>query len=212
MATWSEKALAAVLGIETITGKGPTGKAGRAALRAGARAITAGTVKYAPVAARGATGFAAANPITAGAALGLGVLATPPGEALLESAAARGASDRVRLQQAIDEYVFRNTTLRERELQAALSSPVAQPALQQYVDERTSRGGAPRKPSKYNKAVKAGMAAVKGSKFSGKKGKINNAKAVFGKVNKTISRMKKGGKRPTSGVTGVIARAVRRYV
>lgn len=68
-------------------------------------------------AAAAAPGIAAANPITTGIGLGLGALATPPGQALLESAAQRGASDRVRLQQAIDEYIFRQTVLPFREQQ-----------------------------------------------------------------------------------------------
>ena len=112
MATLAEKALAVVLGIETIAGKGPTGRAGRAALKAGAKAIIAG----APVAGRVATGtvlptagrLAAANPVSTGLGLGLGFTHTPTGQALLESAAERGAADRVRAQQMYDEFVFRN--------------------------------------------------------------------------------------------------------
>ena len=70
----------------------------------------------------------------------------------------------------------------------------------------------PRKPTKHNRAVKAGMAAVKKSKFGGKKGTISNAKTTFGTVNKTISMLKKGKKAPKSGIRGTIARAAKRFI
>ena len=197
--TWSEKALAAVLGIEAAAGKGPTGRATRAALKAGAKAITAGTIRYAPVAAGGAASAAAANPITAGALLGLGALQTGPGQALLDAAAVRGAADRIAAQQAIDEAVFRATELPARQLESAVVSPVFKPAVK-------------RKVSKYSKAVKAGMAAVKASKFGGKKGTISNAKSTFSTVNKVASAVNKGKKVAKTGLRGVAARAIRRIL
>jgi len=71
---------------------------------------------------------------------------------------------------------------------------------------------AKRKPSKYNKAVKAGMAAVKNSKFGGKKGKISNAKSTFATVNKVASAVNKGKKVAAKGIRGVAARAMRRIL
>tara|TARA_Y100001973_G_scaffold7100_1_gene9835 strand:- start:43 stop:645 length:603 start_codon:yes stop_codon:yes gene_type:complete len=197
--SWSEKALAAVLGIEAAAGKGPTGRATRAALKAGAKAITAGTIRYAPVAAGGVASASAANPITAGALLGLGTLQTGPGQALLDAAAVRGAADRIAAQQAVDEAVFRATELPQRQFQAAVESPVFKPAVK-------------RKVSKYSKAVKAGMAAVKASKFGGKKGKISNAKSTFATVNKVASAVNKGKKVAKTGLRGVAARAIRRIL
>ena len=70
----------------------------------------------------------------------------------------------------------------------------------------------PRKPTKHNRAVKAGMAAVKRSKFGGKKGTIINAKTAFGTVNKTISNAKKGRKAPKSGIRGTIYRSIKRFI
>ena len=203
MATLAEKALAVVLGIETIAGKGPTGRAGRAALKAGAKAIMAG----APVAGKAVTrsvapavGSAAiANPVTTGALLGLGALQTSPGQALLDAAAVRGAADRIAAQQAVDEAIFRQTELPQRQFEAAVRSPVFKPAVK-------------RKVSKYSRAVKAGMAAVKASKFNGKKGTISNAKTTFAKVNKVASAVNKGKKVAGKGVTGVIKRAVGRFL
>ena len=69
-----------------------------------------------------------------------------------------------------------------------------------------------RKPSKYNKAVKAGMAAVKKSKFGGKKGTISNAKSTFKTVNLVASAVNKGKKVSAKGIRGTIARAVRRIL
>ena len=171
--------------------KGTTRKAFRAAVSA-----------LTPVASRAAAatpGVLAANPITTGAALGLGALATPPGQQLLDAAAVRGAADRIAAQQAIDEAVFRATELPARQLQAAVESPLFRPAVK-------------RKVSKYSKAVKAGMAAVKASKFNGKKGVISNAKTTFAKVNKVASAVNKGKKVANKGVTGVIKRAVGRFL
>jgi hypothetical protein len=69
-----------------------------------------------------------------------------------------------------------------------------------------------RKPSKFNKAISAGMKAVRSSKFMGKPKSISNSKKAFATVTKTVSALKKGRKRPTKGVRGTIARAVRRYI
>ena len=165
------------------------------AAKKGIQLAGVGAARAAPVVAS----TAAANPLVAGTALGLGALATPPGQALLDAAAVRGAADRIAAQQAIDEAVFRATELPARQLQAAVASPVFKPAVK-------------RKVSKYSKAVKAGMAAVKASKFNGKKGKISNAKTTFAKVNKVASAVNKGKKVATKGVTGVIKRAVSRFL
>ncbi len=142
---------------------------------------------------------AAANPFIAGTALGLGALATPPGQALLDAAAVRGAADRIAAQQAYDEAIFRATELPKRQLESAIASPVFKPAVKRQV-------------SKYSKAVKAGMAAVKASKFGGKKGKISNAKSVFSTVNKVASAVNRGKKVAKTGIRGVAARAVRRIL
>ena len=171
--------------------KGTTRKAFRAAVSA----LKPVASRAAPVVAT----TAATNPLVAGAALGLGALATPPGQQLLDAAAVRGAADRIAAQQAIDEAVFRATELPVRQLQTGMTSPLFKPAVK-------------RKVSKYSKAVKAGMAAVKASKFNGKKGTISNAKTTFAKVNKVASAVNKGKKVATKGVTGVIKRAVGRFL
>ena len=203
MATLAEKALAVVLGIETIAGKGPTGRAGRAALKAGAKAIIAGAPIAGRVATRTvlptATTLAAANPVSTGLGLGLAATQTPSGQALLEAAAERGRMDRIALEQAIDERIFAATRVGE----TLVESPTIRGAV---------KSAARRKVSKYSKAVKAGMAAAKKSKFGGKPGKISNAKKTFATVNKVASAVNKGKKVTTKGISGVISRAVKKVL
>jgi len=69
-----------------------------------------------------------------------------------------------------------------------------------------------RRPSKFNKAIKAGMAAVKKSKSFGKPGSFSNSKKAFATVTKVASGLKKGRKAPKKGIRGRIARAIKRYI
>ena len=142
-----EKTLAAAVGLDIVK-PGTSRKAATAAAKAVLGVAGRGAAAAAP-----RVGALAANPLVAGTALGLGVLATPPGQDLLEAAAARGQSDRVRLQQAIDQYIFEQTVLPFRQQQA---EPVVTSSGIQVSDfgkgGRTSRGGA---PNTYQKAVKA---------------------------------------------------------
>ena len=185
-----EKLLATAVGLD-IARPGTSRKAATAAARLVVGSVVAGT----PPAARGVASLARRSPVGTGAGLGLGFLATPPGEALLEMAAERGAADRRALEQAIDERIFR--------AQRTLESPMLQGAVRSTVK---------RKVSKYSKAVKASMKAVKASKFGGKKGTISNAKKTFGTVNRVVSAVNKGKKVSAKGISGTIARAARRVL
>ena len=69
-----------------------------------------------------------------------------------------------------------------------------------------------RRRSSYNKAVSSAMKAVKKSKFMGKPGKFSSPKKAFATVNRTVSKIKKGAKVGTKGVSGVIKIAVRRIL
>jgi hypothetical protein len=69
-----------------------------------------------------------------------------------------------------------------------------------------------RRTSKFNKAISAGMKAVKRSKFLGKPGKFTNSKKAFATVTKTVSRLRKGAKVSSKGALGTIKRAVKRYI
>ena len=56
------------------------------------------------------------------------------------------------------------------------------------------------------------MLAVKNSKSYGKKGTINNARKAFSAVTKVASKVNRGAKVSAKGVTGTIARAVRKIL
>ena len=99
------------------------------------------------------------NPYLAGTALGLGALQTQPGQQLLGAAAESGAQTR-------------------RDLDVALFNLQAQA---EYKVKKTK--------SKFNKAVSAGMKAVKAGTSYGKKGVINAPKKAFAAVTKTASRI-----------------------
>jgi len=68
-----------------------------------------------------------------------------------------------------------------------------------------------KRPSKFNLAVKAGMAAVKKSTSYGGKGKITPAKKVFSMVAKLASAKKKKKKAPKSGIRRAVWQAMRGY-
>jgi hypothetical protein len=148
-----EKLLGTLVGLD-LARPGTTRKIATEAVRAitrsapPARTLGARALAALPTVARPAAGLlgraAAANPVTAGALLGGAVLQSDPGQELLELAAERGAADRIRLQQAIDERIFAATR--------ALESPTFQGAV---------RTTARRKVTKYSKAVKAGSSEKK---------------------------------------------------
>ena len=166
-----EKAMALVIGLD-IAAPGFSRAAAKAAVAAVARAT--------PPLAAGVGGAAAYSPVTTGAALGLGALATPPGQDLL-AAAARGRMDRIRFEQAITDLT--QTTL-----------PKAKA----------------RTKSKFNRMVSSGMKAVRASTSYGKKGKINNAKKAFSLVTKAASAVTKGHKLPKSGIKRRIMSGMRK--
>ena len=189
----------AAYGLGRILPAGSTRAAVRAVIP---QVVRAGKV-IAPTVGRTAATLAAANPVSTGLGLGLAATQTPSGQALLDAAAERGRMDRVRAQQLLDEFVFREVTQPVEALGAAIQSPTFQESV---------KTKARRKVSKYSKAVKAGMAAVKKSKFNGKSGKISNAKKTFATVNRVASAVNKGKKVSAKGVTGTIARAVRKIL
>ena len=173
-----EKAMALVIGLD-IARPGTS----RAAAKAAVNLIGRSGMVLAPRAAAATTGLAAANPITAGVGLGLGALATPPGQDLLEAAAERGRSDRVRFEQALTDLTMKTA-----------------PAVRK------------KQKSAFNKAVSAGMKAAKASTSYGKKGTINNAKKAFTAVTKTASRINKAGKVAKKGVQRKIGLAIKKVL
>ena len=77
--------------------------------------------------------------------------------------------------------------------------------------ERKARAK-PKKKSRFNRAIAAGMKAAKASTSYGKKGSINNAKKAFTAVTKTASRINKGGKVPKKGALRKIGLAIKKVL
>ena len=180
----------AAYGLGRILPAGSTRAAARAAVGAvvrGGRVIAPAAARAAPVVGRGALAAARANPITSAAALGLGLQQAGAFDPIEEAIQAR-----------IDDAVDR------------AMAPIE--LIQTDIAQQGVRSVAKRKVSKYSKAVKAGMAAVKKSKFGGKPGKISNAKKAFATVNKVASAVNKCKKVATSGIRGVAAKAIRKIL
>ena len=173
-----EKAMALVIGLD-IARPGTS----RAAAKAAVSLFGRSTMALATPAARAGAGLITGNPVTAGAALGLGALATPPGQDLLEAAAERGRSDRIRFEQALTDLTM-------------VTAPKAKKKVK----------------TKFNKAVSAGMNVVKNSTSYGKKGNINNDIKAFTAVTKTASRINKGGKVAKKGITRKIGLAIKKVL
>jgi hypothetical protein len=207
--TIAEKALAAVVGIETAR-PGTTGTASRKAIMAAGRAILAGTIRYAPAAAR-----------TTGRAFGA---LTPQGRVILAGLTAAEAYDRGLLDapiQAGREAFVEGVAGGIEQLSPFMPQSGPPPGFEGFgpsESARMARLGASignirgRPPTAHNNAVSAGMKALKASKFDGKPGTLRKPKASFSKVNKTVSKLKRRKKVAKSGATGVIARAVKRFI
>jgi len=139
-----------------------------------------------------------ASPVATGAALGLGALATPPGQDLLAAAAEHGRQSRILFERAQQHLM---TTPQQVEA-AIMSQPVSPP---RDIVPRLKK----RAVSKFNKAVSKGMKIVRASTSYGKKGKINNAKRAFSAVTKVVSLKKRKKKAPRSGIRAKIFHGIK---
>ena len=141
---------------------------------------------------------AVASPVATGAALGIGALATPPGQDLLAAAAEHGRQSRILFERAQQHLM---TTPQQVEA-AIMSQPVSPP---RDIVPRLKK----RAVSKFNKAVSKGMKIVRESTSYGKKGKINNAKRAFAAVTKVVSLKKRKKKAPRSGIRAKIFHGIK---
>jgi len=186
----------AAYGLGRILPAGSTRAAARAAVGA---VVKAGRVVVPPV-ARATARTASANPL-----LAAGILGTSAYQAgLLDPAIARAQEEARAAQMFAAEQAMELSGLNDAQ---RLYELAGRPDIVQAGKKRAKR-----KVSKYSKAVKAGMSAVRKSKFLGPKGKISNAKTAFTRVNKVASAVNKGKKVASKGVTGVIKRAVGRFL
>jgi len=150
--------------------------------RKAAKLAVSSLARAAPVAARGAASLALANPYAAGAGLGALALQTDPGQQLLAAAEERGRQDRLRTERFVQDTL----------------------ALAPIKAKRAT--------SKFNRAVKAGMAAVKKSTSNGKKGAITAPAKALAQVSKVVSGLKKKKKAPKTGIRRKIYLAARKYI
>ena len=137
------------------------------------------------------------NPYVAGAALGGAALQTEAGQDLLAAAEESGRRSRYELERALFEARYGGEPGGGYGIGTGYRAIAATPTTVK------------RRASSFNKAVSAGMKAVRKSKFNGKPGKLTNAKRTFAQVTKTASKISKGKKVSAKGVIGTIARAVR---
>ena len=144
--------------------------------------------------------------------VGRAALGTPQGRSILAG---------VSYTALVEEIEARDRELAQREgtdnifmeAQRRFGGPLPQvPGLLPSVAGTQARKTRKKTKSKFNRAVSAGMKAVKASKSYGKKGTINNAKRAFSAVTKVASKINRGKKVSTKGVTGTIARAVRKIL
>ena len=148
----------------------------------GARAALPAALPMVPAAVQSAT------PYAIGAGLGVAALQTQPGQDLLAAAAEHGRQSRILFERAQQEIM----TTPQRLEAAFTSQPVSPATVVPHIRKRAV--------SKYNKAVSAGMKAVKKSTSYGKKGTIKPAKKAFALVTKLAAAKKKKKKAPKSGL------------
>jgi hypothetical protein len=166
------------------------------------------------VLAGGSAGFSVARQGLAGTARSVArpIVGTPQGRAVLAGITySELVAELMERDRAMAEAQGMNGVVAEATRQ--LSGPV--PILPGFAASAVSgpaKKTRKRVKSKFNKSVSAGMKAVRSSKFYGKKGTINNAKRAFSAVTKVASKVNKGKKVSTKGVSGTIARAVRRIL
>ena len=188
-----EKALALAVGID-LAAPGTNRKVVTAIAKQLPRVappVAAGAVGVGRAALGGAATLARRNPA---AATGLGLLA----------AQRAGVFDPV--QQAIEDEVNARVAAAQQQVMAPIE------LAQTDIFAGAVKQKAKRKVSKYARSVKAAMAAVKNSKFGGKKGTIKNPKSTFATVSKVASAVNKGKKVAKTGLRGVAAKAIRRIL
>ena len=177
----------------------PIARGTKSALKKAAPKIARGIIRYGP---RVAVTAARVTP-TPLAAAAVGAAAIQNRERIADAA----GNIYERVAPVIQDY---SAGVVQRTLDPETYSPMGEP--RDLVPLTGIKRPTRKRLTKFNKAIKAGMKAVKNSKSYGKKGTINNAKKAFSAVTKVASKVNKGAKVSAKGVTGTIARAVRRIL
>jgi hypothetical protein len=179
-------------------------------LTAAARTAVVATIRrMGPPAARAAVGFVPAVARTAG------MIAMRHPYVAAGAAIYVGVTEREKIRALLEQGY---DIVEERLPTPSLPPSPGRPAIPGVEEIITSRGMAARpvseflaprlpgilkrrrKPSSFNRAVKAGMATIKKSSSYGKKGVIKPAKKAFALVTKLASAKKKKKKAPKSGI------------
>jgi len=92
-------------------------------------------------------------------------------------------------------------------IQTSISDLASFTSPQQFQKKARAK---PKRKSKFNKMVSAGMKSVKASTSYGKKGTISNAKKAFSAVTKAASAVTKGKKAPRKGIKARLMRVMRK--
>ena len=89
-------------------------------------------------------------------------------------------------------------------------APLEEQALARIIETAIVPTKRKKAVSKFNRAVKEGVAIVKASTSYGKKGVIKTPRKAFTAVTKTVSKVKRGKAAPKKGILGKVARAARK--
>ena len=184
----------------------PIARATKAALKRAAPAIARGIITYGPTAA--VTAARVTPTPLAAAATGAFLVQnreqvadlTRRGIDVTRPIAQQGFETAVDYGQGVLERALDPATYQRPEQRDLFPFSVVPPAARK------------KKPTKFNRAVRSGMLAVRNSKSYGKKGTINNARKAFSAVTKVASKVRQGKKVATKGIQGTIARAVRKIL
>ena len=120
-----------------------------------------------------------------------------------------GVTERERIKQLLDQgyQIAREEVIGRQELFETM-----QPRPAPFIPEVIEQFRPKRRPSSFNKAVSAGMKAIKKSTSYGKRGSIIPAQKAFALVTKLASAKKKKKKAPKSGIRRKIWTAMKRYL
>ena len=177
----------------------PAGSTRAAARSIVGRIVRGGKVIVPPVArAVGRTAYS--NPALAAGILGVGAYQS----GALDPAIQRAQEESFRAQENLKRQIM------ESEIQRAYER-AGQPTFGEAVEQLVPIAKK-RTVSKFNRAMKAGMAAVKKSKLNGKPGKLRSPKATFARIAKVAKAMNSGKKVSNKGETGLIQRNIKRYI
>ena len=152
-------------------------------------------------------GYAAKKGIQLGAVVG-GRAAVPAARVAVATPVGRAATAAALGYGAYQAGAFGDPMARIEELERRLDQPIAEPIPlpEPFLKARK------RVTSKFNRAVKAGMAAVKTSTSNGKKGAIKTPAKALAQVSKVVSGIKKKRKAPKSGIRRKIYLAAKKYI